>query len=179
MKYRLSGDEIDALNVIMKMLEQCEKSRSFSDLSVPLRRFNQSYSRERDDDKLLDLTVVLESSLLFGDTVELSYKIALRAAAILRNLADPIEVYAVFRDLYKARSAIVHSGKGPRDLEKKSTRGLPMGEFCALVTQYIRMILCEYLRRVTAGQTVKQITDSLDEEVVQQIASAPRIATNN
>lgn len=173
MKYRISEDEVGALTVIMKMLEQCEKRRGYSDLAVPLRRFNQSYSRERDDDRLLDLTVVLESSLLFGDTVELSYKIALRAAAILRNRADPTEVFAVFRDLYKARSAIVHSGKGPRELEKKLTRSLPVGEFCALVTKYIRMILCEYLQRTAAGETVKQITDGLDEEVVRQIASAP------
>jgi hypothetical protein len=80
-------------------------------LAVALRRLNMSSLRTNDEDGLLDTMIGLEALLSDGNQ-EMTYKIALRMAALYR-LRDAIGSSAAFREVkaaYKLRSSVVHGG---------------------------------------------------------------------
>jgi hypothetical protein len=93
-----------------------ERSVNAGRLLPALRRWNDACDRERDDDRLVDAWVGLET--LFGDDSEVTFKLALRMAAVLRTESQDRE--ALFRDVKKAyggRSKVVHGAeKMPSDI---------------------------------------------------------------
>jgi hypothetical protein len=89
-------------------------SSLYGDLSVGLRRFNQSYERNIPEDQIIDLTVALESTLLADRGEELTYRLAVRGAALLANVGTPWELRksrALLATMYDVRSRIVHGGQ--------------------------------------------------------------------
>ena len=93
-----------------------ERSVNGGRLLPALRRWNDACERERDDDRLVDSWVGLET--LFGDDGEVTFKLALRMAAVLRRGGQDRE--ALFREVKKAyggRSKVVHGAeKAPADI---------------------------------------------------------------
>jgi Apea-like HEPN len=169
-RYFLDSKAMASVLELFGFLSRARQSGRLRDLETPLRRFNQHYSRRYNEDKILDLTIVLESTLLFGDTNELSYKVGLRGAALLKDVVPPAEVFKLFRDLYKARSAIVHNGLDASAIEKKGyTAGRGVEDFVAAVAQNVRRVLVSYLKAIDAGGSVRKVTDTLDSVLVTQL----------
>jgi len=82
-------------------------------LILALRRLNTAMIRHEAADAILDATIGLEILLSDGDSQAISYKLRLRAGA-LANHANPgsgSAVAAAIRDIYEARSRIVHGGR--------------------------------------------------------------------
>src|SRR5579864_3682092 len=104
--YKLDADDAAPLLELLASLRGASQH-----LDVGLGRFNQSYSRETGEDRIIDLTIALESLLLADASDELKYRLALRGAALLVKDRDPREVNALLLALYDVRSAIVHEGK--------------------------------------------------------------------
>jgi hypothetical protein len=75
-------------------------------------------------DQLIDLVIALES--LFSppnERQELSYRVALTAATMLGHNADTIEdLFDFIRDMYGARSRLVHRGQNPFTARKAKDR---------------------------------------------------------
>ncbi|HEU4881965.1 MAG TPA: hypothetical protein VFT45_06970 [Longimicrobium sp.] len=169
-RYVLNTDAATSVLELFGLLTRAKANGRISDLDTSLRRFNQHYSRRFDEDKILDLTIVLESTLLFGDNNELSYKVALRGAALLKDQVPPADVFRLLRDLYKARSAIVHNGLDSRAIEKKGyTAGMSVGDFVTAVAQCVRIVLARYLQAIDIGGSVRKVTESLDSVLVTQL----------
>lgn len=80
-----------------------------STLELALRRFDMAYSRELDEDRLIDCWVALEALFLPGiDRGELSYRASLRAAYYVGTARDRQTVFRHRRDSYQVRSEVVH-----------------------------------------------------------------------
>ena len=72
-------------------------------------RYNSALGRMRIEDKIIDLSIALET-MLAKDT-EISFRLSLFLAHMAADKASGVEVaYKLFRTLYDARSTIVHGG---------------------------------------------------------------------
>jgi hypothetical protein len=60
--YNLTGDEGASLLSLIALLRASQTGGALRSLDVGLRRFNQSYSRPSGEDRIIDLTITLESS---------------------------------------------------------------------------------------------------------------------
>jgi hypothetical protein len=67
-------------------------------------RFNSALRRQRLEDKIIDLSVALETML--DDTAEISFRLSLYLAFVCQQ--DRQKAYDLFKSLYDARSRIVH-----------------------------------------------------------------------
>jgi Apea-like HEPN len=131
-------------------------------LAVGLRRFNLSYTRDRAEDRIIDLTICLESCVLAGLKDELRYRLAVRGAILMSKVRQPKETAELLKKIYDARSTFVHEGKNLADLDKK-VRDFTLPDKCESV---VRDILSEYIKRMMAGQTLTQINQNLDESAI-------------
>lgn len=86
-----------------------------SKLLIAARRLNRSSTRENSDDSLVDAIIGLES-LLSDNSQELTYKISIRSAHLLRkDNPSPVKVFEDIKKLYSLRSKIVHGSKHDAD----------------------------------------------------------------
>ena len=78
------------------------------ELALPVRRLIDGLGRRRYDDTIIDYSIGLES-LLLNVRDELRYRFSLRGASVLADPGeDKKQEFEELRDLYDARSAIVH-----------------------------------------------------------------------
>ena len=90
-------------------------SKSQEKLQIPINRWIKSKANKDPVDKIIDLAIALEA-LYLPDQGESTFKLAVRASWYLgENKKDRKELFTVFREFYKCRSAVVHGG----DLDKK------------------------------------------------------------
>ncbi|MBU6339563.1 MAG: hypothetical protein KGQ36_06320 [Rickettsiales bacterium] len=113
--YTLSKKDLPRLRKNYKLLAKFENESSFE---VVLRRYNFACSRTNSEDKIIDYTTALES-LLLKDQNELSNQFSLRAAFLLRKRNGFKNTYDTMKNLYNARSKIVHMGVSFSEKEHK------------------------------------------------------------
>lgn len=170
--YCLRAEDISILQRLFHVLSELSRKGKLHELEVCLRRFEQTYSRERDEDKIIDLTVGLESTILFGQREELKYRLGLRGSLLLNKRYPPDDSHKLLRTLYDIRSGIVHGGKALHNFEKELRRiGHTPSGFLLEVLQLVRATILEYIERLNQGESVAQIADSLDSEILIRLAS--------
>ena len=104
----------------LKQLQSNQVSTNNKRIKLALRRLNNCFLRDNEEDKILDAVIGLEA--LFGDSEkqEMTHKLALRAGSISTldsdNKYDPIEIFKAVKTIYSYRSAVAH---GSKDVEKK------------------------------------------------------------
>jgi hypothetical protein len=85
-------------------------------LAFAVRRFNDADERLRDEDVVFDCFSALEALFAGGSTTEITYRLSLRAAKVLRATTEErIELFKRIKKLYGTRSKIVHGGQVPKD----------------------------------------------------------------
>lgn len=109
-KYEISEAEMPKLTELWSLLEKGADQFEFS-----IRRFNLSFDRGLQSDRIVDLIIAAESLFLrdVGEKYrgELSYRTALRAAKFIEHPTfSETEVFRVMRQAYDARSSVVHGG---------------------------------------------------------------------
>jgi len=181
--YELHETDIAPLQELVKALQQLRRAQSrgtsplYGDLSVGLRRFNQSYERNIPEDQLIDLTVTLESTLLADHDEELTYRLAVRGAALLADVGTPWEPRksrALLTTMYAVRSSIVHSGQQLSDqkvLNKIRNIGIQPKDFPQQCERIVRDILKTYVQRKANGQSVRQINQELETRIVDGLGA--------
>lgn len=176
--YRLSDKEMPSLQMLF--LDLLEHSQSaFKKLGVAFRRFNQSYGGASADDRIIDLTIAMESCLLAGQEPadEISYKFSLRGSALLREHKDPIETYHFLRYVYALRSWIVHKGKSLFDSEKKFEPPKFNGcdvlkrDVCPLYEDLVRLTLRQYMSHLQTEGAIEKINKNLDLLAISSLGS--------
>lgn len=76
--------------------------------SIPITYFHKCYNAQTPSDKILNLAIVFESTMLAGKNQELNYRLFLRTSAFLeQNVKKLLETF------YTLRSEIVHNGTVP------------------------------------------------------------------
>ena len=97
---------------------ELSKGSNFKAFDLPFKRFNLTYMRESNEDKLIDLTIALESSLLYGIRDELKYRLSLRGVALLSKKMDVSKIKGLLNLIYDTRSKVVHEGKTIYEFKK-------------------------------------------------------------
>ena len=172
--YTLSETDLPVVQRLSESLQKLDTQKS--GLAVALRHFNQAYGRTIHEDRIIDLTVALESCLLADvSTEELNYRLALRGAALLAQakLWEPEKAQALLKAMYAIRSAIVHAGQQLSNLGKDQKRllgklGIPPNEFSERCEDIVRDILRTYVMWLTPGnRSVQTICGDLDRSILQ------------
>jgi len=151
--YDLDLDTASAAADYYEALSQVSSLAQGESLSIALRRFNQAYMRHDAEDKIIDLAIALESSLL-KDT-QLTYRLALRGACLLRQSEDPREVFALLTEMNKARNKAVHEGS--------SAAAYTLAPRCE---DTVRKILRTYLLRLRGGESITEVNAELDKRIL-------------
>jgi hypothetical protein len=169
--YELALADVPTLLSLYEQLTRLERARRLTTLDTALRRFQLTYTRLADEDRLIDLTIALECTLLYGIRDELSYRLAMRGAALLAAERDPEETYRFLRSMYEARSAVVHEGKHLRDVAKnKEIGGRPYHEAVEELESIVRATLRALLAALERGESsLRQIADALDTQLVRSL----------
>jgi len=168
--YRCTPDDLQAINHRICQLSSSQALEKGHEMSLALRRFNQSYARKLREDKLIDITIALESVLLTETRNELAYRLAMRGAALLRQLRNPEETYGFLKALYGVRSIIVHEGKGLSDPAiARELKGVPHKVLHIQAEDTARLILCRYLDGLGRGKSIKTQNRELDRDYLKAI----------
>lgn len=105
--YQLSQEDDQRL---FKLLEELRARRSRNTYELAVRRFETTYEKLDQEDRLIDYWIALEA--LFGDgRSEIRYRISLRIANLLAVGAERVEVFELAKKSYDARSKIVHGAR--------------------------------------------------------------------
>lgn len=106
------GDRTAAVQAIFAKLDNNHDTT----LAFAVRRFNDADERVRDEDVVFDCFSSLEALFAGGSTTELTYRLSLRAAKVLRATTEErVELFKRIKKLYGTRSKVVHGGQVPKD----------------------------------------------------------------
>ena len=150
----ISGADGEQLKAMWPTIKETLRSSSHY-LALPLRRLVDGLSRTRVDDKIVDYAIGLEALLTASARDELSYRFALRGAAILAEAGeDRPETFNSLKRFYDARSTIVHGGS----LSKLDLHALARdGE------RFLREVWRWYLAQ---GLTLRGATNRIDRRIL-------------
>jgi hypothetical protein len=173
-KYQIEKNELPHIFKIFSNLQKLEKNNKLNELNVALRRFNQVYSRRLPEDKIIDLTIALESILLAGDRTELQFRLITRGALLLKKTSDPMRTRETLKLLYRLRSNIVHGGlllSPPNEKNIKLIRAynseLDPQDIPTVCEYTVRAIILEYMDRLKKIDSVKEIKNLIDIEMIE------------
>lgn len=172
--YKLEGDKIEGLINIFNNLQIISNEKASSDLDLAIRRYNQSYSRSNPEDRIIDLTIALESTLLHTEQTELKHRLGLRGALLLNAKRNPKKTYDLLSSIYDVRSTIVHDGKhfGQKDVVKNVRRtGLDLESFLTETEQVVREVLVEYLNGLANNRSMSEICKYLETEIINNLSN--------
>lgn len=169
--YELKDDDAPAVLTVFDKLREGAENGWLRQLEVALDRFADSYERRQREDKLIDLTIALESLLLSGVKEELRYRLSLRGAALLRGRFEPGWTQAVLQAMYDARSGIVHGGKKLNELKLRiqvpdSPESVAVNQLPKLCENVTRAILLEYVNLLQDGRSIEKANSDLDSQII-------------
>ena len=170
-RYTLDRKELGRFRRNYKLLSQ-NRFAVWETLDLALRQFNRSCQRLRQEEKVLDYAMILESTLLAGVRDELSYRLALRAGTLLRKQCDPARTFARVRSLYEARSKIIHSNErwGSRAIQKATrVEGLQPEDYMQAIGQLVRDLLSTILEEVSKGRSLVEVRKELDDRIIASL----------
>jgi hypothetical protein len=146
-------------------------------LSLALRSFNQSYGRQSVEDRLLDLTVALEASVLTKLRSQQHKWLPLRLETLFPKPSHAT-VIPMANLLYAIRSYIMHQGHRLddtfRESEVKKLRKLVSPaltfddggwDLAVRSEEIVRRVLREYLRRLPTGESTRKINERIDLQI--------------
>lgn len=112
----LTTDNVSKVERLHSKLVQIEDNK----LRLATQRLNRCFLRESEEDSILDATIAMEVLLSDDSRQEITHKLALRMAALLRlspeNDQTAVEVYRAIKRIYAYRSAVVH---GSTEVDRK------------------------------------------------------------
>ncbi len=183
--YELRERDTDKLK---PLIAACAEGLKAQGLSVALRRFNQAYERRSPEDKIIDLIIALDSTLLHGvdsfanDMGERGEK--LFEASDIKLLFGDSDIKLLLVALYKARNFILHDGflvkdlpSATRTLKKKKgpliekmqdymdNAGLTVDTITECCEHVVREILRTYVERICKMHTLKAINDEIEKAI--------------
>jgi hypothetical protein len=174
-KYLLTekySDKIIETNDLLSEILSTDKKNS---IRTPLNRFHLAYTRNEIEDVIIDYSIVLESLLLSKERDELSYRMSIRAAWLLKDIHKPLETLLMIKAFYEMRSGIVHNGFTADDfLEKKSIKNklikicseLSKKSIKSFIDSLVKSILLTYIYNLKEYDSVQQINEMIDAEIV-------------
>ena len=164
----LLTDDVGPCQSIWDSLNKLSQQKKAAGLDVAVRKFNELYQRRSLEDRIIDMSILLESTLLHGQDRELRYRLALRGAHLLKSTRRTKETFDLLKKFYDLRSDIVHEGKTlPPDVPV-GDQSFPRGEFVVEMQRLCREVLFTFVTRLATGQSIKALTESLDDAALSE-----------
>ncbi len=112
--------------------------------------FHKYFNSQTPYDKIINLAIILESTMLFGKNSELNYRLFLRTSTLLnKNVKDVLEVF------YTIRSEVVHNGiiqerKNKKDIYAKVSNitGIERDDYTELIFYFIKDFIEPIVREI-------------------------------
>lgn len=167
-RYTLARKDLGRFRGHYRLLSQ-NQFAVWKTLDLPLQQFNRSCQRLREEDKILDYAICLESTLLADVRDELSYRLALRAGTLLRSRCDPKRVFTLVRSLYEVRSRIVHSNEkwgSPAIRKVTDSAGMEPQDYMPSIGQLVRDFFSKIIEEVSKGRRLPEVCKELDSRII-------------
>ena len=117
---QLSPPQIDSIKTLYRGLTEVPTD-TWNRLRIPIDRWAKSLAEENPIDQIIDLGIALESLYVPDSQGEVNLRFALHAAWHLgKNKTERQELRDEFRQIYAARSDVVHTGRLRGDRAKSS-----------------------------------------------------------
>lgn len=164
--YELEEDDITEFRDFWRSYRHEIDSETGSDLSTAIRRFNQTYSKETDEDRLIDCVIAFEATLLNEITQHASYRfrLPLRAGLLLDEASDHNRQYIhqFFKRVYDARSNVVHTG-GELQEQSVLSETLRPSEFAKKTRDFLRLAILQYVDNQSEGKNIRETNQEIDD----------------
>jgi hypothetical protein len=146
-------------------------------IGLAARRLSAGMLRETEDDAVLDLLIGLEAVLSDQDKGELTYKLALRTAAVLGQLPayNPGIIFGQVKRLYEYRSAVAHGRAKKVAKLRKIVSGDEDISAISLATELLR----EVIRQLVKRSDLSSPSDIDSRLILQSLGSAARTSNAN
>lgn len=162
----LSADLVDQLRDFYPKLSAATAAGENRRISLALRKLNSCLLREDEDDAVLDATTAFEILLSDDNRDEITYKLAIRLAALsalgLGERLDPVDVYRKTKHIYGFRSSLVHGSVKQADKKRQiavsETDKIPT---LRMAVTYLRMAI-----RVLVENPIYLDTSAIDENLL-------------
>ena len=167
--YEFKRAELSRFKAIFNKLTENE-FLIWNKLKLSLDRFNLSCQRTGLEDKIIDMVICLESSLLYRVRNELQYRLGIRASHLCSFYNNPKSTFDLLACLYKIRSAIVHEGErfGGTAISKL-LKGDRESEFLDKIGDLVRTILQEIIKRLHQAPNLESVCEELDSSVISSL----------
>jgi hypothetical protein len=149
-QYKLGEAEVPQFLEFFRWFEKAPQGRERR-IQVALRRFNMAYERRIPEDKLLDMVVAFEA-LLLTNAMELSLRLSMSVANLLKEERDRKTVFDTMRKAYNHRSGIVHG---------EAIDGGELASSVREVEDLLRDSLRTVLKRIEQGKPLEQLHKDL------------------
>jgi hypothetical protein len=146
----VSEEEVSSASLALRHLRSANKR-----LRLASRRLSSAALRVAEEDAVLDLCIALEAALGDRQRSEMTYKLSMRAAALLaadRNKAAQWETVRRVKALYGWRSAIVHGDEVVKAREK-FVGGGDGAAALEVATALVREVLMALVRHPEVGDS--------------------------
>jgi len=179
--YQLEDSEVEEFKQFWNTYSQRLVPAGDSNISTAIRRFNQTFSKETEEDQLIDCVIGFEATLLKEVTHGESYRfrLPLRAALFLDEGSDYSReyIYRFFRAIYDARSSVVHTG-GELGAQEICGEEVRPREFVNRTRSFLRQTIIQYLDNEAEGKNVDQTNQEIDE-AMRTASFSPEQLTEN
>lgn len=189
---RLLGENLYNLNanIFESIKEQFEIIKKIKNKStnIAMEYLHKSYNTNNPCDRIINLAIILESTMLAGRNEELNYRLFLRTSALLgKDLKELLEAF------YSIRSDIVHNGviqeksskkKNKKDIYDKISKIVNIERknrtelIFYFVKDYIEPLIREILRKTfaifannTSITTYEEINSDIEKYIIKKITS--------
>ena len=176
-RYRLEGPDEILFQRILRAVIRFDAA--LQNLTHSLRRATQlagsyyegHHRRSEATDQLIDLVVALEALFSPTDQRELSFRVALNAAILLApSRADAQEMATFIREMYDARSSLVHGGENPFLARRRPVTPEHLRRLGELVREAISRATVLYVRGTYHGRRelfLAALNDALFQDAVR------------
>lgn len=184
--YELTPEKIEQATNLFKILQTLPKDS----YTVPVVYFNKYYDSLLPHERIIQLAIFLESTLLAGQTDELNYRLNLRASVFLGK-----DVSKILKLFYAVRSQIVHNGhimknKDGKDIIKRLKKLINTDRedetelLFYFVNDYVEPIIRELFHKSIllfnsgAINNFEELTQKLDTFIMKQITKESFAVSN-
>ncbi|MBL5906110.1 HEPN domain-containing protein [Serratia fonticola] len=157
----VANNDIVAIEKIFNLL--CNSEENAIDLSV--KRLNQCFVRDSEEDSVLDATIALEALLSDDGNQEMTHKLAMRVGALVNlDISFGKSSQQAFKDIksiYAYRSAIVH---GSKTLDKK--RIIKLEDNKEATTHSLAIVYLRFVLRILLENPKYRDSKLIDSELL-------------
>ena len=171
--YELNREELMKFKVIFKRIT-ANSFLIYQAMKISLDRFNMCCQRSNAEDRIIDMVICLESSLLCDVSDELQHRLCMRAAQLCCRTKKPKNTYKFFKLLYEIRSKIIHNGKRFNDpkvqkMFERSPDNIKQDKFLDEIENLVRIILQELLKRLGHISKLEDVCKEIDSKIISSL----------